>query len=54
MTNGYFFAPVVRTERRRFNNQITDIRQSQVMNTLLETAGGIEPGRIMIEPKGQN
>ncbi|WP_022669374.1 sensor histidine kinase [Desulfospira joergensenii] len=36
-----YFAPVQRTDRRKFKNQISSISQSPVMNALLQTAAGI-------------
>lgn len=36
-----YFAPAQRTERRKLKNQLLDISQSAVMDTLLNTAAGI-------------
>ncbi|MBA3009820.1 MAG: HAMP domain-containing histidine kinase [Proteobacteria bacterium] len=36
-----YFAPAQRTEKRKFRNQIADISENIIMNTLLKTAAGL-------------
>lgn len=36
-----YFAPAPKTEPRKFENQLADISQSQIMDTLLKTSAGI-------------